>query len=40
MVNSQHLQLSQEDAIALVSAWSFIEILKRASIIDMSFDLR
>jgi hypothetical protein len=28
MVSSQHLQLSEEDAIALVDAWSFLEILK------------
>ncbi|MBW4608315.1 MAG: hypothetical protein KME22_14125 [Hassallia sp. WJT32-NPBG1] len=28
MGNSQHLQLSEEDAIALLNAWSFLEILK------------
>jgi hypothetical protein len=28
MANSQHLQLSEEDAIALLNAWSFLEILK------------
>jgi hypothetical protein len=28
MVNSQHLQLSSEDAIALLNPWSFLEISK------------
>ncbi len=28
MVNSQHLQLSEQDAIALLNPWSFLEILK------------
>jgi len=30
MENYQNLHLSEEDAIALVGAWSFLEILKQA----------